>query len=252
MESDRSSSGSTSRWKSILDVTATLSLIAASGTAMWAITWDRVHYRVAAEDTKSAPAKPGSRPDPPLPSSPLSLTGAELMGSKTARVAVVEYSDFQCPFCSRFARETLPALETGYVRSGKVLFAFRNFPLASLHPFAEGAAEAAVCAGRQGHFWEMHDELFKDQKQLDQPSLFRHAQALRLDAALFGSCLQGEAAAQVQADSQDGQAVGVSGTPAFILGVIQPDGRVRAVKRLSGAQPVRQFQVVLDSLLAQR
>jgi len=183
-----------------------------------------------------------------LPPEPVSLEGAAIRGSRAAKVAIIEHSDFQCPYCGRFAREILPELEKGYVATGKVLLAFREFPL-TIHPFAEKAAEAAECAGRQGKFWEMHDRLFVKQ-QLDPPSLEAHAKALHLSPGVFDTCLAGEAADKVRQDTEAGKALLVTGTPTFFVGTIQPDGRVKVLQRVSGALPLAQFGAALDRIIA--
>ncbi len=97
----------------------------------------------------------------------LSLTNDKdpTMGDENAPIVMLEFSDFQCPFCGKFWAETLPQIEKNYVDTGKVLFVYKDFPLREIHPFAQKAAEAALCAGDEGNFWEYHDELFKNQVQ---------------------------------------------------------------------------------------
>jgi protein-disulfide isomerase len=227
-----------SRWQSVVETVALVVVaVAISRIAM----------------VKSAP-EPGpgragaSRPAPPLPSEPVSLAGAQTAGSQTAKVALVVYSDFQCPFCGKFARETLPAIQEQYVRTGKVLFAFRQFPL-PIHSFAEKAAEGALCAGQQGKFWAFHDDMFANQQALDPQSLQERARQLGLRTDAFTACLEGKAAISVQADKKAAEPFGVTGTPTFLAGPILKDGRVRVSERFSGALPLAQFQTVLDGLL---
>src|SRR3989344_1487036 len=86
-------------------------------------------------------------------------------GDKNAPIVMLEFSDFQCPFCAKFWAETLPQIEKNYVDTGKVYFVYKDFPLSEIHPFAQQAAEAALCAGEQGKFWEYHDKLFENQVQ---------------------------------------------------------------------------------------
>src|SRR5689334_12321708 len=112
-------------------------------------------------------------PQPP-PEIPLPVGGEPFKGSPAARVAIVEYSDFQCPYCGEYAREIFPRLDSNYIKSGKVRYYFRDLPLAS-HTFALGAAQAARCAGEQGKFWEMHDHLFANQTALAPADLSRYA-----------------------------------------------------------------------------
>lgn len=159
------------------------------------------------------------------------------------------YSDFQCPYCGRFVRETLPALHEQYIRPGKVLLAFREFPLPN-HAFAEKAAEAAACAGRQGRFWEVHDDLFANQQALDVPSVMGRVRRFGLNARAFETCLAGELAGAVRADKVGGELLGVSGTPTFLIGMLLDGGHVRVTERFSGALPLAEFQRTLDRVLA--
>jgi hypothetical protein len=123
-----------------------------------------------------------------LSGGPVSLAGATLQGSPSAKVAVIEYLDFECPYCGKFARETLPALDAGYIRTGKVLLAVRHYPLPN-HQLAVKAAEAAECAGEQGKFWEMHLRLFQEPRNLHDRVLLSHAQPLA-DSSRFEACLK--------------------------------------------------------------
>ena len=109
--------------------------------------------------------------------------GAPSRGKADARVTIVEFTDYQCPFCSRYVRETYPQLDKEYVQTGKVKYVLRDLPLEAIHPLAMKAAEAAHCAGEQGKYWEMHDRLFANQTELARTDLAKHAQALGLDAA---------------------------------------------------------------------
>lgn len=199
------------------------------------------------------PVAPGSAagrpPEPPLPTEPISLAGAQTVGSQAAKVALVVYSDFQCPYCGEFARDTLPDLQAHYVTTGKVLLAFRQFPL-PIHPFAEDAAEAALCAARQGKFWAYHDDLFADPQTLATVSLEARAARLGLKTTQFSNCLSGESAAQVQADRSGAGPLGITGTPTFLAGSVLTDGRLKVTHRFSGAQPLTSFQAILDRLIA--
>jgi protein-disulfide isomerase len=167
----------------------------------------------------------------------LAVGDAPVRGNPRAPVTVVEFSDFQCPYCGQ-ARPTVMRVLHTY--GDKVRWVFRHFPL-GFHSQARKAGEAAVCAGDQGHFWEMHDRLFAHQDQLDVPDLKKHAAALGLDTAAFDACLDsGRHAALVEEDSEEGARLGVSGTPAFFI-----DGRP-----LVGAQPFDAFADIIDDELA--
>lgn len=166
-------------------------------------------------------------------------------GAVDAPVTIVEYSDFQCPYCARYVSETYPQIKEQYVDTGQVRYIFRHFPL-QFHSEALPAAQAAECAGEQGKFWEMHDALFENQGEwagnADPVAVFVElAQGLGLDAAGFEACLTSDKyAAKVQADMAEGAAEGVTGTPAF---------RINGVE-LSGAQPLAAFQERIDYFLA--
>jgi protein-disulfide isomerase len=165
------------------------------------------------------------------------LGDAPVRGNASAPVTILEFSDFQCPYCVR-ARPTVAKVREAY--GDKVRFAFRHFPL-SFHAQAQKAGEAAACAGDQGRFWEMHDRLWASPQKLAVPDLKEHAAALGLDAASFGQCLDsGKHASVVERDEEAGQGYGVSGTPAFFV-----NGRP-----LVGAQPFEAFQQVIDDELA--
>ncbi|MBI3695589.1 MAG: thioredoxin domain-containing protein [Acidobacteria bacterium] len=163
---------------------------------------------------------------------------ARLRGAPDAPVTIVEFSDFQCPFCQRVG-PTLKEVLGKY--EGKVRLAYRDFPLQQIHPQAQAAAEASRCAGEQGKFWDYHDLLFSKPGKLDKASLVEHAGALALDVKQFESCLAGgKFKAKVEEDLQEGTLAGVSGTPAFFInGVL-----------LSGAQPAAAFEKIIEAELA--
>lgn len=233
----------TSRWRAIREVILDAAFLAAVAVLVYA-----AFFRSAEPPVQARAAGSARRPEPPLPTEPLSLDGAVLRGSTAARVALIEYSDFECPFCGKFARETLPTLEAKYVRTGQVLVAFRHYPL-TIHALAVKAAEAAECAGKQGKFWEMHDRLFEEPRRLDGTDLRQSAQTLGLDGRAFENCLSGEAGAKVRADMENAKALGITGTPTFFLGRVGPDGRIRVTQRLSGAQPTGIFEAALERLV---
>jgi len=167
---------------------------------------------------------------------PVEVAGRPIRGREDAPVTIVEFSDFQCPYCSR-ARPTVNRVRDTY--GDKVRVVFRHFPL-QIHPEAQKAGEAAACAGEQGKFWEMHDRLFANQSALQVADLKAHAAGLGLDAEAFGRCLDSARhAAAVQRDVEEGAEYGVSGTPAFFI-----NGRP-----LVGAQPFESFAQVIDDEL---
>jgi len=160
-----------------------------------------------------------------IPASKLTLPIAErdhIQGPIDARIALVEYGDYECPFCG----EVYPVVKAIQQRLGDSLcFAYRNFPLANMHPHSFRAAEAAEAAGAQGKFWEMHDLLFENQDALEDKDLARYAVALGLDARrLMTEVLAGQYEARVREDFRSGTRGGVNGTPSFFINGARYDG----------------------------
>lgn len=235
------------RSRRLLDALATVAFIVTCAVVVWVMLTSRTPPTVAAAAT--APNARPSRPaEPPLPDQPVTLEGAAVQGDRTAKVALIVYSDFQCPFCAKFGRDALPDIRTRYVKTGKVLLAFRQFPL-TIHPFAQKAAEASECAARQGKFWDMHDLLFEHQQELTEGDLRAYARRVRLDGSVFDECLFGATSAKVRADADGGRQLAVTGTPTFLVGRIQQNGQVKVLQRFSGALPPSQFQAILDRAL---
>ena len=199
------------------------------------------------QELKAAQAKTPSAASPDFK---LSIQNAAVKGNPDAALTVVEFSDFECPYCGRYMRETHPQLERDYIATGKIRYVFRHYPLTGPHPHAMKAAEAGECGRVQGKFWPLHDRLFANQKKLEPPSLVDHARAAGLDMKAFETCLNGQAVAAVQADLDAGNRAGISATPTFFFGFAQKDGSVHVVEKLVGAKPYAAFQTVLDRLLA--
>ncbi len=169
------------------------------------------------------------------------------MGNLKAKVVVQEFSDFQCPFCSRYFTGSFPEIFRNYIETGKILYVYANYPL-SFHPNAPMAAEAALCAGDQSKYWEMHDLLFTSQKSWsaaptdDVKTFEKLASGLNLKLNEFNSCLTSKKyQAQVKKDMATGEKYGISGTPTFMI-----NGQ-----KLVGAQPYSVFQQIIDGLLNQ-
>ena len=157
-------------------------------------------------------------------------------GNPNAPVMIVEFSDFQCPFCRR-VQPTLMALLKRY--EGKVAISYRDYPLAEIHPQAQMAAEAARCAGEQGKFWEYHDKLFS-QAAMERDTLYSYGQSLGLDMQRFHACVDSSKyRSAVQSDFEAAQQAGVAGTPAFFINGIF----------LDGAQPQGEFEKIIDAEL---
>ncbi len=187
----------------------------------------------------------GLQPDPERPG--YDLAGDQYRGDPNATVKVIEFSDFQCPYCRRHVQQTQPALDEQYVETGKVQWVFKHFPL-SIHPQAPAAGVASECAAEQGKFWEMHDLIFQNVEawSIEEPNpvFIDLAIQLELDPDAFAACLEHEEMhARVQSDMNDG-APYVRGTPTFIV-LYGNQGTV-----IPGALPVESFTEILDEALS--
>ncbi len=188
---------------------------------------------------------------PPTDRVVLDIGHNPVRGQPDAKVMLIEFSDYQCPFCGRHVRETAPQLNKEYIETGKVKHVFMNLPLESLHKLAFKAAEACYCAGEQGRYWEMHDRLYANQQALE--SLETHAEAIGIDAPKFQECLNsGKEAMQIRRDMAEGQKAGVTATPTFFLAMTGPDSKIRTVARITGAQPFATFKAAIDKLLGEQ
>ncbi len=200
------------------------------------------------QDIKALLQRAGAPPPPPE-NVVLDLGTNPFKGQKTAPLTMVEFTDYQCPFCGRYARDTYAQIDKEYVATGKIKYVLLDLPLESIHPFAFKAAEAAYCAGEQGKYWEMHDRLFANQQTLD--SWNAHAEAVGLDVARFESCLSSDkTAADIRRDMMQAQAAGVTGTPGFFLAATDPArNKVKTLRSIKGAQPYAAFKAQIDALL---
>ncbi|MDQ5857218.1 MAG: DsbA family protein [Acidobacteriota bacterium] len=182
----------------------------------------------------------------------VNIAGEPSKGNKDARLTLIEFSEYQCPFCSRHVQNTFPQLDKEYIQTGKAKLVFRDLPLESIHKNAFKASEAAHCAGDQGKYWEMHDRLFSNQQALEASKLTEHATAIGIDAKKFQACVDGgKYAAEIRKDIADAERLGVSATPTTLIAVSQPnDSNVKVVKVIRGAQSYAVFKAALDELLS--
>lgn len=209
-------------------------------------------------ETKTVQSAPQTIPTQvPTPTTPeariaVSTGNSPVEGNSNAPVTMIEFSDFQCPFCEKFYSQTLSQITQNYIDSGKVKLVFKNMPLENLHPNAKSAAMAAECANEQGKFWDYHNKLFANQNSwanlasANATNTFKqYASQIGLDTTNFNSCVDsGKYADKVNKDSQDGASYGATGTPTFFIG-----NDKKGYTKLVGAQPYTTFQQALDSEL---
>ena len=192
---------------------------------------------------------PSNQPKIPLK---ISTDNDPIIGNPNAPITIIEFSDFQCPFCAKFHIQTLPKIIDEYIKEGTVKLVFRDFPIQSIHSNALPASLAAECANEQGKFKEMHDKLFDKQnewnnKNIDNVIILFNQYALEigLEEEKFDSCLRnGKYVEEIQKDLNDGRTYGISGTPGFFIG----NDKIGFVE-LKGAQPFESFKKVIDSQL---
>ena len=198
----------------------------------------------------AAAVAPAAAP-PAIPPFDLSVAASPAKGRSDAPLVIVEFSDFECPFCGRYSRDTFAQVERDYVDTGKVRYVFRHFPLERIHPQALGASKAAECAFAQGKFWELHARLFANQRALKPADLTASAQAVGVNIDAFQACMATAGTpARIRLDLDEGGRAGISGTPTFFLGTMTRDGKVKVARRLVGAQPFSAFKTVIDAMLA--
>jgi protein-disulfide isomerase len=192
-------------------------------------------------------AKAAVQPQPEQPArAKLNLDGYQMLGSKSAPVTVVEFTDYQCPFCQRFHVTTFSELKKNYIDTGKVRFYSRDMPL-DFHANAMRAAQAARCAIDQGKFWQLRDVMGANPDKLDLDHIVGFAAELKLDPTAFRSCVTSEKYKEaVQSDVMEAMKIGANGTPTFVVGKSTPDGVDGEL--MIGALPYAMFDEKLKSL----
>jgi protein-disulfide isomerase len=197
-------------------------------------------------EKQGAPAPPAAPGQQQITKANVSIEGAYTMGSKDAPLTMVEFTDFQCPFCQRFHVQTFADLKKNYIDTGKLRFVSRDLPL-DFHPNALQAAQAGRCAGEQGQFWAMRDRMNANPEKLDMDSLAEYALDLKLNVGNFRSCVDsGKYKNAIRSDSQTAEKIGANGTPSFVLGKSTPDGVDGEL--IIGALPYEVFDQKLKAL----
>jgi protein-disulfide isomerase len=191
------------------------------------------------------PGQPALKPPPTM-----SVAGEPFKGEPAAKVAIIEYADFQCPFCRRFDSQVYPSIRDSYVRTGKLKYFHRDMPL-SFHQGAMPAARAVHCASEQGKFWEMHDSLLGDTASLTPADIDERAGKLGMNVTALDKCISSDRFADIiQRSIAEANAMQISGTPTFFIGTLDAEGNVMSVKKtVVGASAFEAFKAAIDPLL---
>lgn len=219
--------------RAIGDFIATGAMVVTAGVVLWSAT-----------DRRREPPPRQRSAALIIPSKPLSLDGSYTRGNPSAAVVILEFGDLQCPACARFANETFRGIVSTYVDSGRVLFAFRNFPLPN-HPRARPAAIAAQCAGRQGKFWSFYEDLYLDSSKLEDLGLRQEASHIGLDLTAWSECLSSSESASVAQAFEEAKALNLPGTPTFFIGRKTDTGLLQVVTTIYGAKPLSEFETAV-------
>ena len=184
------------------------------------------------------------------PPATVSVREEPFQGDKAARVAIIEYGDFECPVCGRYSREIYPHIVADYIKTNQIKYFYRDLPL-PMHPRANSAARASHCAGEQGKFWEMHDSLLANQTALSDKDILERGSSLGLDSTKLAKCFNGDDYnGSIQRSGADAQGMGIIGTPTFLLGTVSATGdEIKIEKTIPGAYPYATFKAYLDELL---
>jgi protein-disulfide isomerase len=187
-------------------------------------------------------------PEPPPTKAKFKVEGGNILGAPDAPVTMVEFTDYQCPYCQRFHVQTFAELKKQFIDTGKVRFVSRDFPL-DFHPNAMKAAEAARCAGDQKQFWRMRDVLGSNPSKLSLADLGGYAKDMGLDMAAFKACLDSNKhKAAIEADTKFGASIGISGTPSFVIGKTTEEGVDGEL--VVGALPLGMFEEKIKAAAA--
>jgi len=193
-----------------------------------------------------APAAPQPKP---LPAS-IDLRGGPFKGSTTSPVVLVEYSDYECPFCIRHFTQVMPEVEAAYIRTNKIRYTFRDFPIDQLHPESIRAHVASHCAAEQGKFWNMHMRLFSKAGTHKPADLLTRAQEVGLNTTAFSACVADDKySAAIRQSTAFAISMGAEGTPFFLVGTIDSASQFKPLAKLPGALPFANFQQAIEAAL---
>lgn len=197
------------------------------------------------QSSKSSAAKPAAKKLPNI-----GVSTAPTVGDSKAKYALIEFSDYQCPYCKRHYKQTFPKLKEKYVDTGKVKYVMKQFAL-DFHSKAKGASIAALCIEKlsAGKYWGMHESIFSGEVSLNKTAYIAYAESQGLDSKEYESCLASdEVSKRVDLDMAEGKSAGIRGTPAFVFGEVKGD-EVVGIRMISGARPFTYFDNLIESAL---
>lgn len=208
---------------------------------------------LVAENMLTKPSSVASRPaEMALPRSPVPLSSVPMLGSPSAPLVMLEFSDFECPYCGRYARETFPAIKAKYVTPGLLRLAFRHLPNSATHPNAVGLSLSAKCADEQGRFWHAYEVLHAP-APAERPTTAALAQLIGVDGLTFSTCLGRTHVAALDHDRQQAADLGVDGTPTFLIGLPnEANAAMQVAEIVSGAAPLSTFERAISRAMALR
>ena len=237
----RSTAGRTSAWLIALPV---LCLVATGG--LWWQTRSELSAMRATQQELMAVL------DAARGSAAIDVSGDPALGSDDAIVTLIEFSDYECPFCIRHFTQTMGQIDEQFIRTGRIQYVFKDFPIAQLHPEAVRAHQAARCAAEQGKFWDLHPRLFSAPGTHTPEQLERHATEAGVALDAYRACMaSNQTMAEVRASVDTAVQLGANGTPSFFVGLRDPKThQVRVLQGLSGAQPFEEFEKVIQAVEA--
>src|SRR5262245_21987324 len=226
------------RLKSAVDVLTSTALMAAAIVMIW--------RGIGGTASASRPASAKAIEDLESAGLVTDLSRTKRKGDIHAPIVLIEFADFECPFCGNYVRDTYDRIEKEFISTGRVQYAFRHFPLERTHRLAMAAAEAAECAGAQAKFWEMHRRLLLIQTEFNDGTWSREANALKLNLPEFEACVgKTMALSAIRNDIAEGKRLGVSSTPTFLIGRASKGDDVRIMTRVRGSQAYSAFESAL-------
>jgi len=224
-------------------------LVAIAALLVALVAWYQSHLALEEVRSSAGNAAANGRNAPTIP-----VADAQGLGDPKAKVALVEFSDYECPYCIRHFQQTMPRLAQTYVKTGKVRYIFRDWPVDQLHPESIRAHEAAHCAGEQNRYWELHQVLWGPAGSHTADRLLGLARNAGLDMDAFGRCVESRRSDDaIRKTSQLAVELGATGTPTFFIGLLDSEkNTVTVLQGLSGAQPYDVFATAIDSALARK